>query len=161
MKRNAEPKKILNKKAYHQYHILETLTAGIQLLGTDVKLVREGRVGITEAYGAFMGNELYLNNLHLAEFAFGRAVTQSSKTQRKLLLNRRELKRWQLKQDEKGISLVPLSLYFAENGWLKVEMALARGKREFDKRESLKLTDTKREMDQVAKWHRAKHQNKL
>jgi SsrA-binding protein len=152
-----QPKRIVNKKAYHYYHILDTLTAGIQLYGTDVKLVREGRVGITEAYAAFMNDELYLNNLHLAEHAFGRAVTQTSKTQRKLLLKRRELNRWQSRIVEKGISIVPLSLYFSDNGWLKAELALVKGKREYDKRQTLKTDEAKRELSRISKQFGTKY----
>ncbi len=147
MQKNTQPKQIQNKRAYHFYNIIETKNAGIQLTGSDVKFARHGRVGITNAFCTFINNELYINNMHIAEHVFGKTVTQTSHTQRKLLMKRRELDKWQKRITDKGTSIVPLKLFFADNGWLKAEIALVKGKREYDKRQTLKLTDTKREVD--------------
>jgi SsrA-binding protein len=157
MNKKAAPGSIKNKKARHLYHVLDTYTAGIQLIGDDVKLIRMGKAGITESYGQFIKRELYLTNMHLAERENDRLVMPKNKTMRKLLLNRRELNKWEKRVVEKGVSLVPLSLFFNNDGRVKVEIALVKGKREYDKRQTLKNEESKRELSRVKK----KYQNQI
>ncbi|MBI9066860.1 MAG: SsrA-binding protein SmpB [Salinivirgaceae bacterium] len=151
MKRNTEQVKIRNKKAFFNYNILEEFKAGIQLLGLDVKLIRAGKVGISEAYCNFMNNELYITNLHLAEREGERYVVSKNKTQRKLLLNKRELSKLEKRIVEKGLSIVPLRMYFTASGFVKLDIALAKGKREYDKRDTLKTNESNRELDRYKK----------
>ncbi len=149
--------KIHNKKACHYYHILETYIAGIQLVGSDIKQIRIGKASLSESYCSYANNELFVCNMHLAEREGERFVISKNKTQRKLLLNRRELNKWEKRVVEKGISIVPLSLFFNENGLVKIEIALVKGKREYDKRQLLKAVESKREMDRYQKQNNAKH----
>ena len=143
--------KIRNKKAYFHYNILETYIAGVQLMGLDIKSIRSGKVGLSEAYCNFINNELYISNMHLVDRDNERLVLHKNRTHRKLLLNRRELNKWQKKVVEKGLSIIPLTLYFSDNGYVKIEIALVKGKREYDKRHSLKNEESKREIDRVKK----------
>jgi SsrA-binding protein len=151
MKQQKTSIKIKNKKALHFYHILETKTAGIQLIGLDIKLIRMGKVGISESYGHFINSELYISNMHLAERENDRLVMPKNKTMRKLLMKRNELNKWEKKVCEKGISMVPLTLFFNDEGRVKVEIALVKGKREFDKRQTLKTAENMREIDRIKK----------
>lgn len=151
MRQNKPSPKIKNKKAYFHYNILESFTAGIQLMGLDIKLIRSGKVSISESYCVFMNNELYVNNLHLAERESDKVVVHKNKTMRKLLLNRRELNKLNKRTTEKGLSIVPLEMYFNEKGLVKLEIALVKGKREYDKRESLKKADSDRELSRIKK----------
>lgn len=151
MNKKQQHPKVRNKKAYFHYHILETYQAGVQLVGWDVKLIRLGKVGISESYCNFIDGELFVTNLHLAERENDRLVVSKNKTQRKLLLNKRELIKWQKRIVEKGLSIVPLELYFNENGLVKIEIALVKGKREYDKRQTLKKNDTQRELSRLKK----------
>lgn len=139
-------RKIQNKKARYLYHILETYTAGVQLLGLDIKLIRKGKVSITETFCGFIDNELFINNMHLAERENDRIVVCKNKTQRKLLLRRNELNKLNKRISDKGLSIVPLSMYFNENGFVKIEIALVKGKREYDKRQTIKKADSDREL---------------
>jgi SsrA-binding protein len=149
--------RIRNKKAYFHYHILETYTAGIQLVGVDIKQIRSRKVSLSEAYCSFVNNELFISNMHLAEREGERFVVSKNKTQRKLLLNRRELNKWMKRVAEKGVSMVPLTLFFNENGLVKLEIALAKGKREYDKRQTLKNAESDRELDRYKKQNQARH----
>jgi SsrA-binding protein len=143
--------RIRNKKAYFHFHILETYTAGIQLVGIDIKQIRNRNVSLSESYCSFVNNELFISNMHLAEREGERFVVSKNKTQRKLLLNRRELNKWLKKVTEKGVSMVPLTLFVNDNGMVKLEIALVKGKREYDKRQSLKNTESDRELDRHKK----------
>lgn len=142
---------IKNKKAYFHYHLLETYTAGIQLLGWDIKLVRAGKVGISEAYCNFIGNELFVTNMHLAEHNRERLVVAGNKTARKLMLNRNELNKLQKRITEKGLTIIPLRMFLNDAGLIKLEISLAKGKRKFDKRYSIKTAESKRELDHMKK----------
>lgn len=153
MKKQSSSLNIKNKKAFFHYHILENYTAGIQLVGWDIKLIREGKVGISEAYCNFMNNELYVTNLHLSEFNRERLTVAGNKTQRKLLLNRKELNKLEKRSTEKGLTIVPLRMFINDSGFVKLEIALAKGKREYDKRNSLKDSESKRELDRMKKKH--------
>lgn len=151
MNKKQQTPKIRNKKAYFHYHILETFQAGVQLIGWDVKLIRIGKVSISESYCNFMNGELFITNLHLVERENDRVVVSKNRTQRKLLLNKRELNKLQKRTAEKGLSIVPLQMYFNENGFVKLEIALVKGKREYDKRQTLKKNDAQRELNKLKK----------
>ncbi|HOV12446.1 MAG TPA: SsrA-binding protein SmpB [Bacteroidales bacterium] len=138
---------IKNRRASFEYFLIEELTAGIVLTGTEIKSLREGKASINEAYCVFKGNELFVINMHITEYSYGTYLNHIPKRERKLLLNRRELKKWQGKVKEKGYTIVPTMLHINEKGLAKLNIALARGKHAYDKRETLKEKDMKREMD--------------
>ena len=141
-----------NKKAFFNFQILDTYKAGIQLSGTEVKSIRDKKVSFTDSYCAFINNELWLKEIHIAEYSFGSYNNHQPKRDRKLLLTKKELHKIQKKTKEKGLTIVPLSLFFSESGFVKVEIGIAKGKKEFDKRESLKQKDAKRNMDKMMKY---------
>ncbi len=134
-----------NRKARHDYTILETVEAGLALIGTEVKSLRAGRASLVDAFGQEKDGELYLHGLHVPEYAMGTWTNHEPRRMRKLLLNRVEINRLIRKVREGGLTLVPLSLYF-EDGWAKVELALARGKKAYDKRQDLAKRDADREI---------------
>jgi len=142
---------IKNKKAHFEYHILDKYIAGIQLLGTEIKSIRESKANINDAFCAFLNNELYIRNMHIAEYSHGSFYNHESKRDRKLLLSKKELNKLRVKGDEKGFTIIPLRIFINERGLAKVEIALAQGKKEFDKRETIKERDTKRELARVMK----------
>ncbi|MEV0154055.1 SsrA-binding protein SmpB [Micromonospora sp. NPDC050686] len=134
-----------NKKARHDYTILKTYEAGLVLAGTEVKSLREGRVSLVDAFAQEHDRELMLHGLHIAEYGFGTWTNHAPRRTRKLLLRRVEIDRILDRLREGGLTLVPLSMYFA-NGWAKVELGLARGKRSYDKRQTLAERDANREI---------------
>ncbi|SCE93934.1 SsrA-binding protein SmpB [Micromonospora mirobrigensis] len=134
-----------NKKARHDYEILKTYEAGLVLAGTEVKSLREGRVSLVDAFAQEHDGELLLHGLHIAEYGFGSWTNHAPRRTRKLLLHRVEIGRILEKLREGGYALVPLSMYFA-NGWAKVELGLARGRKSYDKRQALAERDAKREI---------------
>ncbi|MDD3738361.1 MAG: SsrA-binding protein SmpB [Lentimicrobiaceae bacterium] len=134
---------IKNKKASFLYFLLDEYSAGIVLQGTEIKSIREGKANLTDSYCAFIGDELFLLNAHIAEYAYGNRFNHEPKRPRKLLLNRRELKKIKGKITEKGLTIVPTQLYINENGLCKVDIAIAKGKKVYDKRESIKERDSK------------------
>lgn len=138
---------IKNKKAWHEYLLLEEFTAGIVLLGTEIKSIREGKANLTDSYCTFNGDELFVLNLHISEYKYGNQFNHDPKRPRKLLLKRRELKKIQGKARDKGITVVPVELFINEQGLAKLTIYIARGKKTYDKRESLKSKDQKREIE--------------
>ncbi|SMO81491.1 SsrA-binding protein SmpB [Solitalea koreensis] len=142
---------IKNKKAYFEYSILEKYTAGIQLLGTEIKAIRQSKVNINDAFCAFIGDVLYVRNMHIAEYSHGSFYNHEAKRDRVLLLQKKELKKLQAKTKEKGLTIVPLYMFVNERGFAKIEIALAQGKKEFDKRDSIKERDAKVEMGRARK----------
>ena len=138
---------IKNKKAGYQYFLVEIFTAGIQLQGTEIKSIRSGKANLSDAYCAFVEDELFVKNMHIAEYDFGTYNNHSPKRDRKLLLNKRELRKLSGKVKEKGFTIIPVRLFINENGLAKLEIALARGKHFYDKRESLKKKDIKKDID--------------
>ena len=134
-----------NRKARHDYTILDTYEAGIALLGTEVKSLRAGRASLVDAFGQEKDGELFLHGLHIPEYAQGTWTNHEPRRMRKLLLKRDELNRLLGKVREGGLTLVPLSMYFSD-GWAKVELALARGKKSYDKRQDLAKRDADREI---------------
>jgi SsrA-binding protein len=134
-----------NRKARHDYTILDTYEAGIALFGTEVKSLRAGRASLVDAFGQEKEGELFLHGLHIPEYAQGTWTNHEPRRMRKLLLKRDELNRVLGKVREGGLTLVPLSMYFSD-GWAKVELALARGKKSYDKRQDLAKRDADREI---------------
>jgi SsrA-binding protein len=142
---------IKNKKAAYQYYLLEHYVAGIQLMGTEIKSIREGKVSLGEAYCVFESNELFLQNAHITEYEYGSYSNHNPKRNRKLLLTRRELRKLQNKVKEKGFTIIPVTLYINEQGFAKLEIALARGKHYYDKRETLKQNEAKKDIFKTIK----------
>ncbi|MEV0005473.1 SsrA-binding protein SmpB [Micromonospora sp. NPDC050980] len=134
-----------NKRARHDYDVLKTYEAGIVLAGTEVKSLREGRVSLVDAFAQERDGEIWLYGLHIAEYGFGTWTNHAPRRTRKLLLHRVEIARILEKLRDGGVTLVPLSIYFAD-GWAKVELGLARGRRSYDKRQALAERDAKREI---------------
>lgn len=137
-----------NRKARHDYTILDTYEAGLALTGTEVKSLRAGRASLVDAFAQESGGEIYLHGLHIPEYAMGTWTNHEPRRTRKLLLHRGEIDRLVGKLRESGLTLVPLSLYFSD-GWAKVELALARGKRSYDKRQDLAKRDADREIQRA------------
>lgn len=142
---------IKNKKATFEYHILDTYVAGIALLGTEIKSIRQGKANINDSFCAFFEDGLYIRNMHIAEYSFGSFYNHEAKRDRKLLLTGKELKKLKDKGEEKGFTIVPLKIFINDRGYAKVEIALAQGKKDFDKRDTIKERETKRELDRAMK----------
>lgn len=142
---------IRNKKAWHEYEILDKFVAGIQLYGTEIKSIRAGKISLVDSFCEFDGNELWTMGIHIAEYIFGTYNNHEPKRNRKLLLNRKELDKLQTKVKSKGFTIVPLRIFVTDKGFAKLEIALARGKKFYDKRQDLKAKDAKREMDRMMK----------
>ena len=138
-----------NRKARHDYAILDTYEAGMALTGTEVKSLRAGRASLVDTFAQEKSGEIFLHGLHIPEYTQGTWTNHEPRRQRKLLLNRIEIDRLLGKLKESGLTLVPLSLYFSD-GWAKVELGLARGKRSYDKRQDLAKRDADREIRKVA-----------
>jgi len=139
-----------NRKARHVYHILEKETAGIELLGTEVKAIREGKINLKEAYVGFAGGEAFLVGCHVGAYEAAGYACHDPVRRRRLLLNKREIERLTSKVQEKGLTVVPLSA-FLDGNWIKIEIALVRGKQLYDKRETLRQRTLDREAEQAIK----------
>jgi len=142
---------IRNKKAWHDFEILDKYVAGIQLTGTEIKSIRSGKASLVDAYCFFDNGELFVKGMHITEYDFGNLFNHFPKRDRKLLLTGRELKKLAKSVKEKGLTIVALRLFIAESSYAKLEIALARGKKEFDKREDIKKKDSKRQLDRLMK----------
>ncbi len=138
---------IRNKKAGFEYFLLEKFIAGIVLTGTEIKSIRAGKASINEAYCAFTGSELFVRNMHVSEYDYGSYNNHNPKRERKLMLNSRELRKLRTKLAERGFTLVPVVLFINDTGLAKLEIALAKGKKLHDKRETIKKKDIEREME--------------
>jgi len=136
---------IKNKKAFRDYTIDEKLVAGIQLLGTEIKSIRRGKVSLADSWCFYDKGELFVKGMHIAEYEWGTHRNHQPLRIRKLLLNKKELMKWDKKVKEKGLTIIALRLFINEEGYAKLEIALARGKREYDKREDIKKKDLDRE----------------
>lgn len=145
---------ILNKRAKFDYEFIEVYTAGIVLTGTEIKSLRLGKANITEGFCEFSNGELFAINTQIDEYLYGNQFNHKAKSERKLLLNKRELKKLERAIETKGLTIIPTRLYINENGLAKLEIALARGKKTYDKRESLKEQDTKRDLDRIKKLYK-------
>ncbi len=137
-----------NRKARHDYHIHDTYEAGIVLSGTEVKSLREGRANLTDAFATVDDGEVWLRSAHIPEYSHGTWTNHSARRTRKLLLNRREIDKIERELSTAGTTLVPLALYFSD-GFAKVEIALATGKREYDKRQTIAARESKREAERA------------
>lgn len=140
-----------NKKASHDYFIDEALEAGLILLGPEVKSLRNGRANLVDGYARIQNGEVFLHNMHITPYAYAHHLNLDPKRTRKLLLNKKEIKRLIGKTKEKGYALIPLKVYF-RGSRAKVEIGLAKGKKKYDKRQTLKEKEQKREMDRVKKY---------
>jgi SsrA-binding protein len=138
---------IRNKRASHEYFLVQEYIAGIQLTGTEIKSIRDGKASIVDGYCSFTGEELFVRNIHIAEYTFGTHYNHEAKRDRKLLLTKRELKKLSVKVKERGYTIIPVLLFINEKGLAKLTIALAKGKHAFDKRETLKQKDIQREID--------------
>jgi SsrA-binding protein len=146
--------KIKNKRISWEYFLIEKLVAGIVLTGTEIKSIRNGKANLSDSFCVFEEGELFVRSMHIAEYVYGTYNNHLAKRDRKLLLTARELKKLNIKVKEKGMTLVPVTLFINERGLAKLEIALAKGKHFYDKRESLKEKDTKREIDRHLKGER-------
>ena len=133
-----------NRKAYHDYHVLETMEAGVALLGTEVKAIREGRVNLRDSFARIDGGEVWLMNVHISPYSHTGYAHHDERRQRKLLLHRHEIRKLNGRVTEKGLTLVPLQMYF-KDGRVKVSLALVKGKQAHDKRETIRRREVDRE----------------
>ena len=142
---------IYNKRARFDYEVIETFNAGIVLAGTEIKSIRMGKANITESFCEFENNELFAINTYIEEYTFGNQFNHKARSERKLLLKKKELKGLARSVQAKGLTIVPLRLFTNEKGLAKLEIGLCRGKKTYDKRESLKEQDTKRDLQRIKK----------
>ncbi len=143
---------IRNKKAGFEFFLLEEFTAGIQLTGTEIKSIRAGKASINDAYCSLTGSELFVINMHIAEYETGSYNNHEPKRDRKLLLNRREIRKITIKINERGFTIIPVLLFLNEKGLAKLKIAIAKGKKKYDKRETLKTKDQRRELERDEKY---------
>ena len=137
---------IKNRSAYHDYFIEDKYDAGMVLAGTEVKSIREGKVNFVDSFCTFHNGELWVKNMHIAEYRMGTTNNHIAVHDRKLLLTRRELRKLENKLKDKGYTIIPLRIFFSEKGLAKMEIGLARGKKLYDKRETIKQRDTQKEI---------------
>ena len=142
---------IKNKRATFEYFLVSTYTAGLVLTGTEIKSIREGKANLSDAFCSFREDELYVSQLYISEYIFGTHYNHDPKRDRKLLLNRNELRKLQSKTKEKGFTIIPVMLFVDARGFAKLDIALAKGKKFFDKRETIKQKDSKREIERAQK----------
>jgi SsrA-binding protein len=142
---------IRNKKAFHDYEILEKYVAGIQLQGSEIKSIRLGKVSLVESYCQFVRDELYVKGMQIADYAWSSYNKHVPGRDRKLLLNKQELRKLQRKTRESGLTIITLRIFMSDSGYAKLEIGLAKGKKEYDKRETIKRKDTQRQMERLQK----------
>lgn len=142
---------IKNRSAYHDFFIEDKYDAGMVLTGTEVKSIREGKVSFVDSFCIFHKGELWVKNMHIAEYRFGTTNNHLAVHDRKLLLNKKELHKLENKMKEKGFTIVPLRIFFNENGYAKLEIGLGKGKKFFDKRETIKKRDVEKEIKRYLK----------
>ena len=141
-----------NRKARHLYAVLDTLEAGVVLVGNEVKSLRLGRASLVDAFATVENDEMWMYNLHISEYAMGSWTNHATRRKRKLLMHRSEILKWDVRVREGGLSMVPLSLYFSD-GRVKVELALVKGKKTWDKRHDLAARDAQREIERDLSRH--------
>lgn len=141
----------VNKKARYEYHIIDTFEAGIVLTGTEVKSLRAGKASLQDSYARVENGELLLYNMHIAQYQQGNRFNHEPKRVRKLLVHRREILRLIGYTKEKGLTLIPVKIFFNDRGWVKVEVATARGKKSYDKRQDIAAREAKREVERAVK----------
>lgn len=150
-KKNSTSSKIdiRNRRAGYEYELLDRYSAGLVLMGTEIKSLRAGKAQLSEAYCVFHGNELWVHEMLIEPYAFGTHINHTARRERKLLLGRKELDKLEAKLKDVGMTLIPTRLYINESGFAKLDIALARGKKLHDKRDSIKDRDVKREIDRA------------
>jgi len=136
---------IENRRAKFDYQFIEKLVAGMILTGTEIKSIREGKAALVDSYCYFRNNELFIKNMNISEYSEGTHYNHEPNRERKLLLNKLELNKLQKKMKDQGLTIIPVRLFISDSGYAKLEIALAKGKKEFDKRESIKKRDIERE----------------
>ncbi len=142
---------IRNKRSTFDYELLEKFTAGIVLVGTEIKSIRMGKASLVESYCYITNNELWIKNMNISEYFYGSYNNHEARRERKLLLNRKEIKKLDRKTKESGLTIIPVKLFLNEKGFAKVQIALAKGKKQHDKRQSLREKDDKRQIDRMMK----------
>jgi len=135
-----------NRGAFHEYYIEQRLIAGMVLSGTEVKSLREGKASFNDAYCFFHKGELFVKSLHISEYKMGTIYNHLPTQERKLLLSKKELRKWENKMKEKGYTIVPLKIFFTAEGWAKLEIGLGKGKKVHDKRDTIRQRDNEREL---------------
>ena len=150
-KKKPTPINIKNKKASFDYEFVDTYTAGIVLTGTEIKSIRLGKASLVDTYCYFINGELWVKNMHISEYFYGSYNNHNARRERKLLLSKKELRNLQNEEKHPGVTIVPTRLFINEKGLAKLVIALAKGKKQYDKRQSLKEKDDKREMDRMFK----------
>lgn len=142
---------IKNRKATFEYELIERFVAGIMLVGTEIKSIRNGKVNLSDSYCQVYNSQVYAKNLHIAEYEMGNLNNHIAKRDRKLLLNKKEIQKLEKKTKESGLTIVPVRLFVNDRGLAKLEIALAKGKKQYDKRQSLKTKEAKRDIDRMMK----------
>ena len=142
---------VRNKKAYYEFEIIEKLVAGMVLMGSEIKSIRDGRINIQEAHCYFKKKDLWVRNMNIDIYKQAAHNGHEATRERKLLLNKKELKKLNEKTREKGLTTIPLRLFLSERGWVKIEIGRAKGKKIHDKRNTIKDRDSKRELDRIKK----------
>jgi len=142
---------IRNRRASHDYEFLEKLIAGIKLTGTEIKSIRAGKATLTDSFCAFRNGELFVTGMHISEYYWGNLNNHDPLGERKLLLTRKELRKWERKVNETGLTIIVTKVFINQRGLAKAELALAKGKKQYDKRDSLRKRDHEREMDHHVK----------
>lgn len=140
-----------NRKAFHEYFIEERYEAGIMLQGTEVKSLREGRVNLQDSYASVRGSEVFLHQCHISPYSHGNIMNHDPTRVRKLLLHKTEIHKLLGKTQQKGLTLIPLRIYFSKRGYAKVELGLAKGKKLYDRRETIKTREAGREVQRAIK----------
>lgn len=151
MSKKFELPEIVNRKARFNYEFIESYSAGMVLTGTEIKSIKEGKVNMGDSFCYFRSSELWLKNLHISEYKNGSYANHEPMRLRKLLLTKREIRRLEGKIKEKGLTIIPYKIFFNERGLAKIEVVLARGKKSYDKRETLKERDAQKELHRVKK----------
>lgn len=147
---------ILNRKAIYEYHFVQEFDAGMMLTGTEVKSIRDGNANLSDAYCIFDLGELWIRNLYVAEYKYGTDANHLPRRNRKLLLRKPEMRKLERGIKEKGSTIVPFKIFFSERGFAKITICLARGKKSFDKRETIKDRESKRELDRINKDYKVR-----
>ncbi|THH39356.1 SsrA-binding protein SmpB [Neolewinella litorea] len=153
MAKKTKEKEFVNRKARFEYEFLETVEAGIKLTGTEIKSIRAGHVNLRDGYCVFDRGEMILRSLYIGEYKEGNQFNHEERRPRKLLLKRQELRKWEKKVKEKGFTIIPYRLYINERGLAKVEVVLVQGKKVYDKRDTIRQRENKRQMDRIKKQY--------